>query len=154
MIRTLYRWLVWLHPPAFRRRFADEMLWIFDEAAKSERVSALFFDAVISLARQWLLRSGYWKVAAGVAGGLLQVAAGGLGMLMLGRAQIVSRLTGSHPRMPIEMSSLLVMTVWVVAGLLLMVILLSVWVKNLSEKRIAYARASSRNQALLRNSGS
>ena len=33
MLRSLYRRLLCLHPPAFRQRFAEEMLWIFDEAA-------------------------------------------------------------------------------------------------------------------------
>ena len=33
MVRNLYRCLVWLHPSAFRLRFEEEMLWIFDEAA-------------------------------------------------------------------------------------------------------------------------
>ena len=35
MIRAIYRVLLWLHAPAFRRQFAAEMLWIFDESAES-----------------------------------------------------------------------------------------------------------------------
>ena len=66
----LYRLLLWLHPPAFRREFAGEMLWIFDETRGAAVVAMLFSDAAISLARQWLLRSGAWKLVAAAAGGL------------------------------------------------------------------------------------
>jgi D-alanyl-D-alanine carboxypeptidase len=55
--RFLYRCLVQLHPPAFRRQFAPEMLWIFDEVADREARVELFTDAFISLARQWVVRS-------------------------------------------------------------------------------------------------
>jgi hypothetical protein len=62
--RSLYRYLVWLHPPAFRRQFAEEILWIFDETAE-EGVFPLFADCLMSLLRQWLVRSDVWKLAAG-----------------------------------------------------------------------------------------
>lgn len=68
MVRRLYRCLVWLHPAAFRLRFEEEMLWIFDEAADSWSTASLLGDASISLLRQWLLRSQLWKwVVAGIA---------------------------------------------------------------------------------------
>jgi len=75
MIRWLYRWLLWLHPPAFRRQFADEMLWIFDEES-SHGLTRLFADGLVSLARQWLVRSGVWKLLPAAAGGLLTLVAG------------------------------------------------------------------------------
>jgi hypothetical protein len=44
------------------------MLSIFEEMAADRRAAAsLCVDAVISLARQWLLRSGLWKVLAAIA---------------------------------------------------------------------------------------
>ena len=49
MTRALYEWLLWLHPPAFRRQFAAEMLWIFDEASESEGVVALLLDGLVSM---------------------------------------------------------------------------------------------------------
>ena len=55
--RSLYRCLVQLHPPAFRQRFAPEMLWIFDEVADHDARVELFADAITSLARQWIVRS-------------------------------------------------------------------------------------------------
>jgi hypothetical protein len=61
MIRGLYRSLVWLHPAGFRLRFEEEMLCIFNEAADTWGAAALFSDASVSLARQWLLRSGLWR---------------------------------------------------------------------------------------------
>jgi hypothetical protein len=68
-MRQMYRCLLWLHPAAFRRQFAEEMLWIFDEAADSCGVASLFSDATVSLSRQWLLRTGLWMwVVAAIAG--------------------------------------------------------------------------------------
>ncbi|SPE37958.1 hypothetical protein SBA6_80032 [Candidatus Sulfopaludibacter sp. SbA6] len=73
MTRTLYRSLLWLHPPSFRRQFAGEMLWIFDEATAAEGPARLLFDGIASLARQWMVRCGVWKVFAGMLGALLQI---------------------------------------------------------------------------------
>jgi uncharacterized membrane protein len=71
MTRTLYRWLICLHPPAFRLRFQEELLWIFDESGDISSAAPLLHDAAISLLRQWLMRSGMWKwVLATVAGAL------------------------------------------------------------------------------------
>jgi hypothetical protein len=65
MTRTLYRWLVCLHPPAFRLRFEQELLWIFDESSDASGAVPLLYDAAISLLRQWLIRSGMWKWVVG-----------------------------------------------------------------------------------------
>ncbi len=71
MTRTLYRCLVGLHPPAFRRRFEEELLWIFGESRDGFGAAALLYDAAISLLRQWLMRSGMWKwVLGGIVGAL------------------------------------------------------------------------------------
>ncbi len=67
MMRGLYRLLLRLHPYEFRQEFAGEMLWIFDEARSTVGVFPMFRDAVESLARQWLIRSGAWTYAVGVA---------------------------------------------------------------------------------------
>ena len=69
MTRTVYRWLICLHPPAFRLRFEPELLWIFDESSDASGAASLVYDAAISLLRQWLMRSGIWKwVVGGIAG--------------------------------------------------------------------------------------
>ncbi len=56
MLRVLYIYLLCLHPPFFRRRFAEEMLWIFDQGTGTRRAAGLIADAVLSLTRQWMLR--------------------------------------------------------------------------------------------------
>jgi uncharacterized membrane protein len=71
MMRTVYRCLVCLHPAAFRLRFEEELLWIFDESVDASSAAPLLGDAVISLLRQWFVRSGMWKwVLGGIAGAL------------------------------------------------------------------------------------
>jgi hypothetical protein len=72
MTRTLYSWLLGLHPPRFRERYAEEMAWIFDEAATSREKAFLICDGFESLARQWIVRSGMWKIALAVLAALIQ----------------------------------------------------------------------------------
>lgn len=76
MTRTLYRWLVRLHPPAFRLRFEEELLWIFDESSDASGAVPLLYDAGISLLRQWVMRSGMWKWALGGIAGALPILIG------------------------------------------------------------------------------
>jgi hypothetical protein len=64
-MRFVYRFLLRLHPAAFRERYASEMLGIFDEGAGSLGVAPFLADGVASLARQWLVRSNVWTMAAG-----------------------------------------------------------------------------------------
>jgi hypothetical protein len=148
MTRTLYRWLLWLHPPAFRREFAGEMLWIFEEAA-AEGVAPLFADGVISLLRQWLLRSGPWKIAAAVIGGLVEVTAGGLGGLMFIRARTATHLPAAHltPATPAEllaMNSLIHIVLWGGTGVVLLCLALVFWVTSLNGKRLRALSVSRR----------
>lgn len=63
MIRSLYRCALRLHPPAFRKRFADEMLSIFDQADGNPAALKFLLDAVLSLSRQWALRHEFWHEA-------------------------------------------------------------------------------------------
>lgn len=65
--RSLYRLLLKLHPAAFRERFAEEMLWIFDEAAATQGTPRLFADAFISLMRQWVVRPESWHLSVAAA---------------------------------------------------------------------------------------
>jgi len=76
MTRFLYRLLLLLHPPAFRREFGGEMLWIFDESHANHVAMPLFADALASLARQWLFRSVIWIPIIACAGAFLTLAAG------------------------------------------------------------------------------
>ena len=71
MARRLYHCLVALHPAGFRQRFAEEMLWIFDQSAETGSLALLIADAAVSLVRQWLIRSQMWKWALASIAGLL-----------------------------------------------------------------------------------
>jgi hypothetical protein len=75
MTRALYRSLLWLHPPSFRREFAGEMLWIFDEATITGSPTGLLLDGMGSLLRQWVLRCGAWKVLAAMLAAMAQMLA-------------------------------------------------------------------------------
>jgi len=133
MTRSLYRGLVWLHPRAFRREFGDEMLWIFDEAS-TFGASSLFTDGVISLLRQWLLRTRIWTLAAATAGGILQVSLGGAVMLLHGRLNL-RKATVVNPDVLVT-EELLHVTVWALAAVLVMVAVLALWVKSLNGRRL------------------
>jgi D-alanyl-D-alanine carboxypeptidase len=67
MSRSLYRFVLKLHPAAFRERFAEEMLWIFDEAAATQGTPRLFADAFVSLMRQWVVRPESWHLSVAAA---------------------------------------------------------------------------------------
>ena len=56
MLRSLYRCVLHLHPPGFRKRFAAEMLSIFDHTAGKSAAVRLLADGLVSLVRQWILR--------------------------------------------------------------------------------------------------
>ncbi|HLK64126.1 MAG TPA: hypothetical protein VKU19_11840 [Bryobacteraceae bacterium] len=84
MAARFYRWLVRLHPPAFRDRFGAEMLCVYTEADCGER-PRLLADAALSLARQWLVRSRYWIVGGAVLAALLQITV--TGTVWLGAAR-------------------------------------------------------------------
>src|SRR5262245_26305675 len=59
-MRSLYVFLVGLHPPRFRRQFADEMIYGFAESPGIPAKLWLIADGVLSLFRQWLLRPAHW----------------------------------------------------------------------------------------------
>jgi hypothetical protein len=50
--RATYQLLLRIHPAPFRDRFAEEMLWIFDEENQKGHGGRLLFDGAISVVRQ------------------------------------------------------------------------------------------------------
>jgi len=66
MLRRIYRCVLGLHPPGFRRRFGDEILSIFDQTKGKLSAFRLLTDSILSLIRQCTLRPEFWheKVAA------------------------------------------------------------------------------------------
>ena len=67
MLRSIYIWLLRLHPAAFRQRFADGMLEIFDTATGLGATLHLTADGFISLMRQWAFRVEYRRPLPAVA---------------------------------------------------------------------------------------
>lgn len=63
MFRFFYICLLRLHPSRFRRRFAEEMLGIFDQSAGTRAAVPLLADAAVSLCRQWAFRQEFGKPA-------------------------------------------------------------------------------------------
>ena len=76
MIRALYATLLRLHPPAFRRRFGDEILCIFDDASHGT-AWVLVADGLVSLLRQWVLRSPLPIILSALLGAAAQMALAG-----------------------------------------------------------------------------
>jgi hypothetical protein len=132
MSRFLYRLILLLHPAGFRRRFGAEMLCIYEEARAGGTAGALFLDVFLSLARQWCLRSGSWKVALALVGACLQV---GFGLIASARprlapAQAVRAATGP----PVALADLVQLTLWASGCLALLVILITLWFRNFAQK--------------------
>jgi len=131
MRRALYRCLLNMHPPAFRREFACEMLLIFDESAAAASTRPLFADALVSLLRQWLLRTGWWKFALVAAGALLQLSIGGILWFSFGRFPGPTGLpVDQHP----ELAAMMRLVALVAVGLLGSVLLLVFWWRGLARR--------------------
>ena len=130
MTRALYMSLLRLHPTAFRRQFAPEMLWIFDEARVSEGAFVLLVDVVVSLVRQWFLRAGLWKVATAVLGAALQIAPA-LWMGSRPRSWPIRAASGT----PIQMEVFVLITMCMIAFVLFMVVASVFWATRLSRRK-------------------
>jgi hypothetical protein len=137
MTRALYTSLLRLHPPAFRRRFANEMLWIFDEARLSEGALILLFDLLISVMRQWLVRSGVWKAALALALGALQVTVGGFGWYFFNPRIAMNR---GGPEMTPMMDDLMQVTLWSFGIVFVAVFVSTLWLGRFNRKRLVPRR--------------
>jgi hypothetical protein len=146
MIRACYRCLLALHPPAFRRQFAAEMLWIFDQSGGTP---ALLLDGAVSLARQWLLRTGWWRVVAALAIAAIQVTLGGFGMLLFGHRQVLELASdpssvnvaefashGNIAHQPLTVGIVMYLAVFVVGGLVMLIIGITYWMKTFAMRRV------------------
>ncbi len=63
MLRSIYLSLLRLHPSRFRREYAEEMLWIFDQTISSGRRARFLADGLLSLVRQWAYLGGHGEQA-------------------------------------------------------------------------------------------
>jgi len=133
MTRAIYAFLLRLHPPDFRRRFAAEMLWIFDQAHVSEGALVLLFDLFISALRQWLMRSGVWKAMLALAGAAIQVIAFGVGGIASLRHAALR-----HPdaEMTPLLSDLMLLTLWSFGIVFVGVFVSASWVTRFNRRRL------------------
>ncbi len=129
MTRGLYELILWMHPPAFRRRFCDEMLSIFDEG---EKETDILIDGLISFARQWLLRTDSWKVFVAIGGGFLQV--WGFGY-RFGRMDGYRSWTANHDPLLPYMRELMLITAGMICCLMSAIILLAIWTARFQRGR-------------------
>jgi len=51
--RRVYQLLLALHPAGFRERFAQEMLWVFDQSVADTGVCHALADGTLSAMKQW-----------------------------------------------------------------------------------------------------
>lgn len=134
MTRLLYRSLLQMHPTSFRRRFAAEMLCIFDEVAAGATI-ALFADAVVSLARQWFLRTGAWKALAALLGAFVQVTIGGFSFFLISRhSGLVTSPVSGFPPLPPESAELIQLMLWISGSVVIIVLLTTLWVRNFTRR--------------------
>lgn len=52
--RRVYQLLLALHPAGFRERFAQEMLWVFDQSVADTGVCHALADGTLSVMKQWV----------------------------------------------------------------------------------------------------
>jgi len=145
MKRTLYQYLVRLHPPTFRRQFAEEMLWVFEEAEASAGAFSLYSDGLVSLIRQWTLHAGAWKLPVALVGACLQITAGGLVWLIPWHSHAltgfkVDRCRGGETEYAsvadvVAMGHLIPLILVLVGALVLMVVAASLWAKGFLAQR-------------------
>ena len=113
------------------------MVLIFDEASTETGAFSLCVDCLLSLVRQWVLRSGLWKLAAAILGACVQIVVSSAICVTLlhnnGRGLVLREVPR---RGAVLLSDLMQLTVWSVGAVVLVVIAATVWVKRLNVKRI------------------
>ena len=67
-MRNLYRFLLRMHPATFRERFAEELLWIYDESLPQHGSPRLCADGFVSLLRQWFQQLNFVVILTACAG--------------------------------------------------------------------------------------
>ena len=138
MMRTIYLLIIWLHPAAFRRRFGDQMLSIFDEDGMHALATAMVVDGLASLARQWLLRTDSWKILAALAGAFVQV--WGFGLRTFGYQQWSRNSQDITP----YMQQVILMTLASLCTLFVMVMSLTIWTIRFQRREQKSHRISAR----------
>lgn len=86
LARLVYRALIRLHPVGFRRRFADEMLWIFDVFSREGQTAFLLCDGARSAFLQHARLDGQEQTAAAFC---LEVQTSELSLARIGQATVL-----------------------------------------------------------------
>ena len=125
MRRGLYRLLLSLHPGAFRRQFAEEMLGVFDEAEAEGRSAKFCSSAAWSVALHWVRHPMLWKIAGGLIGGVMTLFWGiGIAPRRAGRVA------------PITSEVLMIGTVAIVLAIALILIFTVAVFRTLKKRRV------------------
>ena len=125
-------------PPAICRRNAVDLR---PGSRIARRFCTLIPRRAGSLARQWLLRSGWWKIAAALSLALLEIVFGGFGTMLFGPAprragaatvppSPSSLNQGAIAHLPLTIGMVMYLAVFVTGGLVVLVIGLTFWMKN------------------------
>jgi hypothetical protein len=125
MTRTLYRTLLLLHPSGFRRRFAGEMLCVFDEAVVESAASGFCLSIALSLARHWFRHPGLWRTVGAIVGGGLT---------------LLPRVAAPHLRFPatapISSDALILLTAGVLIAIVATLVVTVVLFQTLRRRRV------------------
>jgi hypothetical protein len=134
--RALYRALLLLHPSGFRRRFAGELLCVFDEAAAESAASltrtthslcafGFCLSIALSLARHWFRQPVLWRTAGAIVGGGLT---------------LLPRVTALHLRFPgtapISSDALILLTAGVLTAIVATLVVTVVLFQTLRRRRV------------------
>jgi hypothetical protein len=135
MTRILYRAMLLLHPSGFRRRFAGELLCVFDEAAAESAASltrtthslcAFGFCLSIawSVARHWFRQPVLWRTAGAIVGGGLT---------------LLPRVAALHPRFPataISSDALILLTAGILTAIVATLVVTVMLFQTLRRRRV------------------
>ncbi len=137
MTRPLYKWLILLHPPQFRGQFGEQMLCIFDETGARAKMP-LLVDGLISLMRQWILRSGVWKWMVALAGAFMQMILATLGLLQAMRQMVHANplLSGRHTEGSPPAGMLLLLQAGMVTAIIMSGMVLAVSINRFGFRRL------------------
>ena len=115
-------------------------------------MGSLFVDGLGSLARQWVLRSGWWRVALALGLAVFQMIFGGMAALMFGRKSVanvpdpstlsVAEFANQGPlaHQPLTIGIVMYLAVFITGGLLVMVLGLTFWMRSFAVRRRALHR--------------
>ena len=111
------------------------MLCVYDEAGSGERLH-LLRDGVVSLARQWVVRSRYWIAGVAVLGAMMQLALAGTAWLGGARRALIGWLPDAPAdRDPSAQAGVLLLGAGLVCAVLLLMTALASLVRGAARRK-------------------